>query len=121
MRKTIVLGVLSTVSTMLSLVPLSPLVFAQETVTNLTYEFNQGNEAYLNVCSLNYRLPSNRCAKVNVVNRKIEGKRGLTQLSSRQLRPGDRVWSVMVINVNGRECLISGEIEGGKTFNYSGC
>jgi hypothetical protein len=121
MRKTIGIGILTAFSTMLGLVPLSPPVLAQETVTTLTYEFNNAKEAYLNVCNLEYRLPSGRCAKINLVNRKLEGQRGLTQLSSRHLRPGARAWSVMVTNVNGRECLVTGEIEGGNTYNYPGC
>lgn len=121
MRKMTGIGVLFTLSTMLGLVPMDAPLSAQETVTTLTYEFNNARGAYLNVCSLEYRLPSGRCAQINLVNRRLEGKRGVTQLSSRHLRRGDRAWSVVVTSVNGRECLITGVIEGGGTYNYSGC
>ncbi len=112
---------LTAFSNLLGLALLNTPVLAQENITSLTYEFGNATEAYLNICSLNYRLPSGHCAKVNLVNRRVEGQRGLTQLSSSQLRRGDQAWAVMIINNNGRECKFLGVIEGGGSYTFSGC
>ncbi len=102
----------------LSILPAS----AQEVKTTLVYEFPSARAVYLNVCNPEYALSSGGCAKVNLVNRKIEGTVGVTEIDSRHLSSGSRAHAVFVVDTaNGQKCYNNSIIEGGSTYRFSGC
>jgi hypothetical protein len=94
---------------------------AQEVKTTLVYELPSARAVYLNVCSPEYALSSGRCAKVNLVNRKIEGTVGVTEIDSRHLSSRSRAHAVFVLDTANGRCYSDGIIEGGGTYRFTEC
>ncbi|MCI5136116.1 MAG: hypothetical protein D3920_13840 [Candidatus Electrothrix sp. AW2] len=88
--------------------------------TTLNYEFPYSDAAYLNVCSLKYKLNSGMCSKINLMNSKVNGRVGSISIDNDRLGKGDRAWVVFVDDDNNSKYryLYYREIIGGKAYSF---
>ena len=70
-------------------------VFAKP--VRLNYEFPTADAVYLNICSMEYRLNSGMCSKINIKNSKLPTKIGTIEVD---VPEGATYWAVFVDDTN---------------------